>query len=157
MAKPQPVLETTTPQWNNKSTTFITNLSPMQKNFVGAGIIAAIILLIAIVNVASWKQGTLFILGLLLGATLLYARFGFTSAFRRFVSVGNVQGIQAHLLMFVVSTTLFALILVLGSLLPGEHHQLLLILSALVSSLVHFYSGSGCSLETDVHLEHFII
>ncbi|WP_084783459.1 YeeE/YedE family protein [Bacillus dakarensis] len=86
----------------------------MQKNFVGAGIIAAIILLIAIVNVASWKQGTLFILGLLLGATLLYARFGFTSAFRRFVSVGNVQGIQAHLLMFVVSTTLFALILGTG-------------------------------------------
>ena len=45
---------------------------------------------------------------------MLYARFGFTSAFCRLVSVGNVQGLQAHMLMFAVSTTLFAIILSTG-------------------------------------------
>lgn len=113
----QTVLETaseTKSQWNQKSTTFVTNLSPMQKKLVSVGILASLILFIAIVNSASWIQGVLFIIGLLLGATLLYARFGFTSAFRRLVSVGNVQGLQAHMLMFVISTTLFAIILSSG-------------------------------------------
>jgi uncharacterized protein len=106
----QTTLETTS-KWNHKSTTIVTKLSPMQKKLVTVGILASLILLIAIVNSASWIQGVLFIIGLLLGATLLYARFGFTSAFRRLVSVGNVQGLQAHMLMFVISTTLFAIIL----------------------------------------------
>ena len=113
----QTVLETaseTKSKWNQKSTTFVTNLSPMQKRLVSVGILASLILFIAIVNSANWIQGVLFIIGLLLGATLLYARFGFTSAFRRLVSVGNVQGLQAHMLMFVISTTLFAIILSSG-------------------------------------------
>jgi len=86
----------------------------MQKGLVTAGILISVILLFAIVNVTNWIQGSLFIIGILLGATLLYARFGFTSAFRRLVSVGNVQGLQAHMLMFAVSTTLFAIILSTG-------------------------------------------
>jgi uncharacterized protein len=109
----QTTLETIS-KWNHKSTTIVTKLSPMQKKLVSVGILASLILFIAIVNSASWIQGVLFIIGLLLGATLLYARFGFTSAFRRLVSVGNVQGLQAHMLMFVISTTLFAIILSSG-------------------------------------------
>src|SRR3954471_7620361 len=101
-------------KWNHQSTTIIATLSPMQKKLVSVGILIALILLIAIVNYANWTQGVLFIIGLLLGAALLYARFGFTSAFRRLVSVGNVQGLQAHMLMFAVSTTLFAIILSSG-------------------------------------------
>jgi uncharacterized membrane protein YedE/YeeE len=101
-------------KWNHQSTTIIATLSPMQKKLVSVGILAALILLIAIVNYANWTQGVLFIIGLLLGAALLYARFGFTSAFRRLVSVGNVQGLQAHMLMFAISTTLFAIILSSG-------------------------------------------
>lgn len=100
--------------WHSKSTTFVTNLDPMQKKFVSVGVLLSVILLIAIVHSTNWIQGTLFIIGLLLGAALLYARFGFTSAFRRLVSVGNVQGIQAHMLMFAISTTLFAIILSSG-------------------------------------------
>ena len=95
-------------------TTYVTNLSPMQKRHVSVGLIISLILLITIVNTSGWIQGILFIIGLALGATLLYARFGFTSAFRRLVSVGNVQGLQAHMLMFAVSTTLFAIILSTG-------------------------------------------
>ncbi|WP_233523004.1 YeeE/YedE family protein [Peribacillus saganii] len=100
--------------WNQKSTTFVTNLSSVQKGLVTIGILASIILLIAIVQSANLVQGILFIIGLLLGATLLYARFGFTSAFRRLVSVGNVQGLQAHMLLLAIASTLFAVILSTG-------------------------------------------
>ncbi|MCM3585110.1 YeeE/YedE family protein [Mesobacillus maritimus] len=100
--------------WNGRSTTVVTELSPMQKPHVAIGTIIAIILYISIVNVAGWTQGTLYLIGIALGATLLYARFGFTSAFRRLVSVGNVQGLQAHMLMLAVASTLFAIILSTG-------------------------------------------
>ncbi|PLS17501.1 hypothetical protein CVD28_12775 [Bacillus sp. M6-12] len=86
----------------------------MQKGLVSLGILASIILLIAIVQSVNWIQGSLFIIGLLLGATLLYARFGFTSAFRRLVSVGNVQGLQAHMVLLAIASTLFAIILSTG-------------------------------------------
>ncbi|MBT2690134.1 YeeE/YedE family protein [Bacillus sp. ISL-47] len=95
-------------------TTVVTNLNPVQKPFVAAGVFAAIILFISILNAASIKHGVLFILGIALGMTLLHARFGFTSAFRRFASVGNGQGLQAHMLMLAVATTLFATILSTG-------------------------------------------
>lgn len=97
-----------------KRTTVVTELSPMQKPLVAAGIIAAVVLFIAIVSTTNWTQGVLYIIGLALGMTLLYARFGFTSAFRRLMSVGNVQGLQAHMLMLAVATTLFAIILSTG-------------------------------------------
>lgn len=78
-------------------TTVVAELNPMQKLFVIAGILIAIILFIAIISTTSWTQGVLYIIGLALGMTLLYARFGFTSAFRRLMSVGNVQGLRrAH-------------------------------------------------------------
>ncbi|MCQ6278496.1 YeeE/YedE family protein [Bacillus sp. EB600] len=86
----------------------------MQKPLAVIGILVAISLLLAIVSKANWTQGTLFIIGLMLGLTLLYARFGFTSAFRRLMSVGNVQSIQAHLLMLAIASTLFAIILGTG-------------------------------------------
>ncbi|TDL35516.1 YeeE/YedE family protein [Jeotgalibacillus sp. S-D1] len=78
------------------------------------GIIAAIFLFVMIVSTTNWTQGILYIIGIALGLTLLYARFGFTSVFRRLMSVGNVQGLQAHMVMFAVATTLFALILGTG-------------------------------------------
>ncbi|MET3697716.1 hypothetical protein SAMN05877753_104412 [Bacillus oleivorans] len=99
---------------NHRSTTYVTDLSPMQKKLVAVGFLASLILLISIVQVANWTQGVLFIIGLLLGATLLYARFGFTSAFRRLASVGNTQGLQAHMLMLAIASTLFAIILSTG-------------------------------------------
>lgn len=99
---------------NSARTTVVTELSPMQKPLVIVGILISVVLLTAIVNTTNWTQGVLFIIGLALGATLLYARFGFTSAFRRLMSVGNVQGLQAHMLMLAVASTLFAIILSTG-------------------------------------------
>jgi uncharacterized protein len=112
--QPNQLIQQGHPDWDNKSTTVVAELKPVQKRLVGIGALASIILYISIVAAANWTQGTLFMIGLALGATLLHARFGFTSAFRRLVSVGNVQGLQAHMLMLAVATTLFAIILSSG-------------------------------------------
>ncbi|WP_404324399.1 YeeE/YedE family protein [Cytobacillus firmus] len=100
--------------WISAPTTVVSNLNPIQKPFVAAGVLAAIILFISIINTANMTQGVLFIIGIALGMTLLHARFGFTSAFRRFASVGNGQGLQAHMLMLAVASALFAIILSTG-------------------------------------------
>ncbi len=108
------VAQTLHSSYKSKPTTVVTELSPMQKPLFAGGVIAAVILLLAIVLTTNWTQGVLFMIGLALGMTLLYARFGFTSAFRRLVSVGNVQGLQAHMLMLAIASTLFAIILSTG-------------------------------------------
>ncbi|ANC77115.1 hypothetical protein ABE65_010000 [Fictibacillus phosphorivorans] len=101
-------------------TTVVTKLQPMQKTYVFLGVLAAFILLLFTVNVANWTQGSLFLIGLALGGALLYARFGFTSAFRRLVSVGNVQGLQAHMVMLAVASVLFAIIFSTGFTFTGS-------------------------------------
>ncbi|WP_409294212.1 YeeE/YedE family protein [Peribacillus sp. SCS-26] len=105
---------TSTSLSNRGATTINADLNPVQKPLVTAGLLASVILFAAIVNAAGMTQGVLFIIGLLLGVTLLHARFGFTSAFRRLMSVGNVQGLQAHMLMLAIASTLFAIILSTG-------------------------------------------
>ena len=100
--------------WDQRSTTVKGPIKPIQKPYVMIGLLGIIALFTATVIVADWVQGFLFIIGIALGMALLYARFGFTSAFRRLVSVGNVQGLQAHMLMLAAATTLFALIFATG-------------------------------------------
>lgn len=95
-------------------TTVVSEMKPVQKPLVAAGLLAAVLLFAAILLAAGGTQSVLYIIGLLLGATLLHARFGFTSAFRRLVSVGNVQGLQAHMLMLAIASVLFAIILSTG-------------------------------------------
>lgn len=100
--------------WIKHPTTVIKELQPVQKPFLTLGVIASVILFIAIVSTTDMVQGVLYLIGIALGVTLLQARFGFTSAFRRLMSVGNTQGLQAHMLMLMVATTLFAVILSTG-------------------------------------------
>ncbi|KGP70962.1 YeeE/YedE family protein [Pontibacillus yanchengensis] len=107
-------METATTTSNRTFTTQIAQLNPVQKPLVTLGIIAAILLFTITVSVTGWTQGVLFIIGLAFGITLLHARFGFTSAFRRLTSVGNVQGMQAHMLMLAVASILFAIVLGTG-------------------------------------------
>ncbi len=104
----------TAARFEKQPTTIVAKLNPIQKPFLTIGVLASILLLITIVATTDWVQGTLYMIGLALGITLLHARFGFTSAFRRLMSVGNVQGLQAHMLMLAVATTLFAIILSTG-------------------------------------------
>jgi uncharacterized membrane protein YedE/YeeE len=56
------------------------------------------------------KFGVLLILGLLLGLALFHSRFGFTSAWRQLIAVGNGQGLRAHALLLGTTATLVALI-----------------------------------------------
>ncbi len=60
------------------------------------------------------KQGVLFALGLGLGVALFHARFGFTSAWRQLVSVGQGRGLRAHTVLLGTTATLFAVIITTG-------------------------------------------
>ncbi|WP_243659140.1 YeeE/YedE family protein [Tamaricihabitans halophyticus] len=68
-------------------------------------------------------SGALLIVGLLLGAALFHSRFGFTSAWRQLISVGNGAGLRAHALLLGTAATLIALIVVSGAGLFGSTPQ----------------------------------
>ncbi|MFE2676519.1 YeeE/YedE family protein [Streptomyces hygroscopicus] len=57
------------------------------------------------------KPGVLLLLGLALGVALFHSRFGFTSAWRQLVAVGNGTGLRAHALLLGTTATLFALLI----------------------------------------------
>lgn len=63
------------------------------------------------------RQGALFLVGVGLGLVLYQAAFGFTTAFRVFVTEGNGRGIRAQMLMLAVATLLFAPMLSSGEVL----------------------------------------
>ncbi|MCD7033555.1 YeeE/YedE family protein [Metabacillus sp. GX 13764] len=85
--------------------------TPVQKKLLAIGLLLSLILLSAAFFSGGDIQAVLFLIGLALGFTLLHARFGFTSAFRRLVAVGNPEALKAHLLMLAAASVLFALIL----------------------------------------------
>ncbi|WP_141603696.1 YeeE/YedE family protein [Terrilactibacillus laevilacticus] len=104
---------------NKKVKSQIVPLGSPQTWLVISAVIIAIILSIASISIGGIKQGILLWIGLLLGVTLFHARFGFTSAFRRFTSVGNGEAIRAHMLMLAVASTLFAIIFSVNTTLFG--------------------------------------
>ncbi|GAB2791884.1 YeeE/YedE family protein [Streptomyces daliensis] len=66
------------------------------------------------------KPGVLLLLGIGLGVALFHSRFGFTSAWRQLIAVGNGTGLRAHTLLLGTTATLFALIIGTGSGLFGS-------------------------------------
>lgn len=62
-----------------------------------------------------FAQGVLYIVALGLGIALYHARFGFTSAFRQLMAVGQGQTLRAHMLMLAVASLLFAPLMALGT------------------------------------------
>ena len=66
------------------------------------------------------KPGVLLLLGIGLGVALFHSRFGFTSAWRQLVGVGNGTGLRAHALLLATTATLFALIIGTGTELFGS-------------------------------------
>ncbi|WP_446442705.1 YeeE/YedE family protein [Psychrobacter sp. 1176_08] len=94
-------------------------LNDPQKLLVVGGALASFVMLIYLFGTQPMAQPLLFIIGLLLGYTLFHARFGFTSAFRRLMSVGNGQAMRSHMLMLAVAVSLFAPILAYGTTLFG--------------------------------------
>ncbi|AUS78268.1 hypothetical protein C1701_07675 [Actinoalloteichus sp. AHMU CJ021] len=61
------------------------------------------------------QQATLLVIGLGLGVTLFHSRFGFTSAWRQLVSVGNGSGLRAHALLIGTTATLVTLLIGTGT------------------------------------------
>lgn len=96
------------------------DLNKPQKQLIVGGIVVGAIFLIYLLVAQNIIQSLLLVIGLSLGYTLFHARFGFTSAFRRLMSVGNGQAIRSHMLMLAVAVTLFAPILAFGYSFFGE-------------------------------------
>ena len=66
---------------------------------------------------SSPRLSILLLIGLLCGATLYHAAFGFTHAYRRLLFARDASGARAQLVMLAVATLLFAPILAAGSVL----------------------------------------
>lgn len=62
------------------------------------------------------RQGALFLVGAGCGLVLYHAAFGFTAAFRVFVTAGDGRGLRAQMLMLAAATVLFAPLLASGEL-----------------------------------------
>ncbi len=90
------------------------DLNRTQSSLVLGGVITVAILFVYLVFTEKMAQPLLLLIGVFLGYTLFHARFGFTSAFRRIMSVGNGQALRSHMLMLAVAVTLFAPILAIG-------------------------------------------
>ena len=76
----------------------------------------------ALVN---WRHATLFLIGILAGVVLYHATFGFTSAWRVFVSDRRSAGVRAQMLMLAMACVVFIPLLarhgpVLGVILRGS-------------------------------------
>lgn len=63
-----------------------------------------------------WRQGSLWIVGALLGITLYHASFGFTQAWRVFVADRRGAGLRAQMIMLALGVILFFPFLAQGSL-----------------------------------------
>jgi len=72
-------------------------------------------------RVGETRMLALYAIALLLGVALYHARFGFTSAFRQLVTVGQGAGLRAHMLMIAAASLLFAPILAYGIGVGGIH------------------------------------
>lgn len=66
------------------------------------------------------RFGALLVIGLFLGLALFHSRFGFTSAWRQLIAVGNGSGLRAHALLLGTAATLIALIAGTGAGLFGS-------------------------------------
>jgi len=81
-----------------------------------ASAIAAIAAFAVYLNVVvSWRQSALFIVGAGAGLVLYHAAFGFTSAWRVFISDGRGAGLRAQMLMLALTCAVFFPLLAAGS------------------------------------------
>ncbi|MGH3425533.1 MAG: hypothetical protein ACRDO8_12420, partial [Nocardioidaceae bacterium] len=78
-------------------------MPPVRRVPLAVGSAAAVALVAATAAVGGWRMAVLCALGLAFGVTLFHARFGFTSAWRQLVSVGQGHALRAHMLMLAVA------------------------------------------------------
>ncbi|MEY3805710.1 MAG: hypothetical protein RIR69_522 [Actinomycetota bacterium] len=107
-------MTTTVPQ-HQHTQGFRPSLPSVQTTVIAAGVLGSALLLWGIAASQGSAKSALFGLGLALGVTLFHSRFGFTSAWRQLVSVGQGRGLQAHTVMLAIAVVLFAVIFEIGS------------------------------------------
>lgn len=90
---------------------------------LGTALAAALALAAYVWNAHGPLPAALLLLGTGLGFTLFHSRFGFTSAWRQFLAVGNGTGLRAHALLLGTTATLFALVIGTGTGLFGNTPQ----------------------------------
>lgn len=83
----------------------------------GVAILAAVVSAVAVFEASAENGVALLVVGLALGLALYQATFGFTSAFRVFLSDGQGAGLRAQLIMLAIACTLFFPALAAGDLL----------------------------------------
>lgn len=86
-----------------------------QAGVVITGLLGALVLGTVVFAQSGTVPAVLFAIGLSLGFVLFHSRFGFTSAWRQLVSVGQGSALRAQMLMLAVACTLFAPILATGA------------------------------------------
>lgn len=86
-------------------------VNPVQRAplVVGVGLSVALVIAVAVAQGAS--KATLAGVGIALGVALFHSRFGFTSAWRQLVAVGQGRALQAHMLMLAVAVVGFSVII----------------------------------------------
>lgn len=82
---------------------------------VTTGLVIAVLGSVYLATNHGAKQAVLFALGIGLGVALFHARFGFTSAWRQLVSVGQGRGLRAHTVLLGTTAALFAVVLATGA------------------------------------------
>ncbi|MDF2090865.1 YeeE/YedE family protein [Knoellia sp. 3-2P3] len=88
---------------------------PAKRVPLAAGLALAVTLAGAVAATAGLRLTLLFVVGLALGVALFNSRFGFTSAWRQLVAVGQGRALQAHMLMLAAACLLFAPLLAAGT------------------------------------------
>lgn len=94
-----------------------------QRRVLGIGVVLVAGGLAIFARSGGARIAVTFGVGLLLGVVLFHSRFGFTSAWRQLVAVGQGRALRAQMLMLGTATVLFAPILATGVGLFGTHPQ----------------------------------
>jgi uncharacterized membrane protein YedE/YeeE len=97
--------------WRSLVLTATEGLPHRQPRVVAMALVCLAIGTAYLAGAYGWRHGALFMVGAALGIVLYHSRFGFTYAFRVFVSAGDGRGIRAQMLMLALATVLFAPIL----------------------------------------------
>src|ERR671912_321546 len=87
---------------------------PFERTLWIAALIAAAFAMYLHASV-SWRQAALFLVGLLAGVVLYHAAFGFTSAWRVFISDRRGAGLRAQMLMLAATCVVFFPLLASGT------------------------------------------
>jgi uncharacterized membrane protein YedE/YeeE len=121
---------------------------PVPQRLPLLAITALVSVLIVVAGAHGWRLAALAGVGVLLGASLFHASFGFASGYRRLLLQGDGRGVLAQLLLLLLLTLLFTPILLSGA---AKGAVAPVALQAAIGAIlfgVGMQLGSGCACGT---------